>query len=112
MTPQERIEFIVNNCEGGSLKRFSQKADIEYSVACRLRKGVLGNGDKEGLGRFAERIYRAYPELSAAWLLTGEGEPFSSPRRAPAKSYLQRLERLEKIVDGLLKSGDCANLCN
>lgn len=112
MTPQERIEFIVTHCAGDSLKNFSQQTGIDYSVACRLRNGQLGNSDKEGLGRFAERIYRGYPELSAAWLLTGEGEPFSSPRRAPAKNYLQRLERLEKIVDGLLKSGNCSDLCN
>ena len=105
MTPKERIEFIVDNCTGGSLKKFSEATGIDVSVACRLRSGELGNSDKEGLGRFAERIYRAFPELNAAWLLTGDGEPFAG--RKVSRGIVSRIEALEKALARISKETGC-----
>lgn len=99
MTPSERVVYIVENCTGGSQKKFSEATDISMPVASRLRAGLLGNSEKEGIGRFAERIYRAFPELNAAWLLTGEGEPFASTRMN--RGILARIEALEQAMKEL-----------
>ena len=106
MTPKERIEFIVDNCASGSLKSFAEATGIDVSIACRLRSGQAGTSDREGLGRYAERIYRAYPELNAAWLLTGEGEPFASGRKV-SRGIVSKIEALEKALAKISKETGC-----
>lgn len=66
--------------------------DNQVTMDCHLSVGLIGKArkGKSDLGRNSiEKILKAYPDLSRAWLLTGEGEMLKSSlneRQSPASA--------------------------
>ena len=102
MKESERISFLVDTLEGGNAKRFSEKTRIRpQSVSC-LRHG------KYQIGRFVQRITKAYPDVNVQWLQTGQGEPFNSTAEkgavlAKIESLVAEVKRLSKLVEKMAK---------
>lgn len=101
---------------------FNGLNDNQVTVDCHLSVGLIGKArkGKSDLGRNSiEKILKAYPDLSRAWLLTGEGPMLkdASTSMAPAdsenvsidrqaweviRSQAASLERKDKQMDELL----------
>ena len=74
------------------LQLFQEKTGIndnQMTVKASLSVGLLGKAKKSGKDMAAESIEKilcAYPELSADWLLTGQGNMFKSETATPPQS--------------------------
>ena len=99
MTTQERLTFILETCAHGSVKRLADNLGIDISIASRMKNGKLAVSEKEGLGRYLERIYRAYPQLNPAWLLTGEGEPLKADSTSVLEDRLKGIEARLNLIE-------------
>lgn len=82
MTLQERIERIVEY-SGLSIPKFANRVGFKTPQAVR----ELLSGNTKTLSDAAQyKITSAYPELNAAWLLTGEGEMLNAAKSLPSDS--------------------------
>lgn len=86
MDAQERIRYVIDMFEGGNASRFAQKLGISKYAVSRMCNG------KASVSQHAAAIAEAYPLVSPAWLVSGEGEPPLS---------LSELERVEKMAEKL-----------
>lgn len=98
-----RIERIIEECAGGSVRRFAKDIGVDASIASRLKTGKAGISPTEGIGRFVERIYRAYPSLNAHWLLTGRGAMFKTVKPSDFADFCEDIDRrLARLEEKLL----------
>lgn len=86
MEAKDRVRYIVDAFEGGNSARFAQRVGISRFAVSRMCTG------KTSVTPHASAIVKAYPLVSMAWLLTGEGKPPLS---------LSELERVEKMAERL-----------
>ena len=93
MDAQERIRYVIDAFEGGNSASFAQRVGISKYAVSRMCTG------KSSVTPHAAAIVKAYPLVSMAWLLTGEGKPPLS---------LSELERVERIAEKL--HGDLGRL--
>lgn len=70
----QRINYIVNTFEGGVQRRFALKIGARPGQISE----VLGERKAKPSSDLLEKIGKAYPEISTAWLLLGEGEMLKS----------------------------------
>lgn len=73
MSSKEILEFITEN-EKITLSKLSQLMGIKraqplYDIRDGKIKAISAN--------YADKILSVFPEYSRAWLITGEGQPFS-----------------------------------
>ncbi|MEZ3440167.1 hypothetical protein [Alistipes sp.] len=73
MTVKERIKTFIQSL-GLTNQRFEAECGLSNGYISNMRKGV----GEEAL----ERISNRFPDLSRAWLLTGEGEMLKSAAQA------------------------------
>lgn len=69
MTERERLDFLIDNLESGVAKRFAQRIGVSLPTISRIRSGELR------LLPRADRILKAYPQVSRDWLYSGQGYP-------------------------------------
>lgn len=86
MDTQERIRYVIDMFEGGNASRFALRLGISRFAVSRMCNG------KASVSQHAAAIAKAYPLVSPAWLVSGEGEPPLS---------LSELERVEKMAEKL-----------
>lgn len=67
MTEIERLDYIIDNLEGGNAAEFARKTGIIKSTICRMRSGQLRLASKINI------ICKTYPAINRHWLETGEG---------------------------------------
>lgn len=91
MDAQERIRYVIDMFEGGNASRFAQRLGISKYAVSRMCNG------KASVTPHAAAIVKAYPLVSMAWLLTGEGKPPLS------FSELERVEKMAERLHGELK---------
>lgn len=84
-----RYAWIVGELEGGNRSEVARKLGVTpQAIANIVQSGTVPSGDT-----LAETL-RAYPSLSAEWLLTGTG-----PReRSKGRDAERTLEEIEAIV--------------
>lgn len=115
MTVKERLKVFIS-----SIKLTNQKFEVE----CKLSNGYIANMRKGVGGMALERISNKYPNLSKAWLLTGEGEMLKgSTERPPGidkeerlfaliESQQETIKELSHLLSNLeakSKKGDCCH---
>ena len=93
MEAKDRIRYVIDAFEGGNSARFALKLGISKYAVCRMCAGTAS------VAPHAAAITAAYPLVSMAWLLSGEGKPPLS---------LSELERVEKMAERL--HGDLVRL--
>lgn len=100
MTEPDRIQLIIDRFEGGQKTRFAQRIGTSKSSVTKLTDGSFR------IASFAERIVRAYPEINARWLLTGEGDPTAGyPQKAEITARIESLElKMDKVFSLLGKA--------
>ena len=91
----ERIKQIINN-EGLSVRKFEDKIHCSVGVIARALKNKTDISS-----RFLISIKEVFPQYSAEWLLTGEGDMYvtgKSPKEdgSDANSLERRLAEIEK----------------
>lgn len=86
MEAKERIRYVIDAFEGGNSARLARKVGISKYAVCRMCAGTAS------VAPHAAAIAKAYPLVSPAWLVSGEGEPPLS---------LSELERVEKMTERL-----------
>lgn len=86
MDAKERIRYVIDAFEGGNSARFARKVGISKYAVCRMCAGTAS------VAPHAAAITAAYPLVSMAWLLTGEGNPPLS---------LSELERVNELTERL-----------
>lgn len=86
MDAKDRVRYVIDAFEGGNSARFALKLGISKYAVCRMCAGTAS------VAPHAAAITAAYPLVSMAWLLTGEG-------RLPLS--LSELERVEKMAERL-----------
>lgn len=86
MEAKDRVRYVIDAFEGGNAGRFAQRVGISKYAVSRMCTG------KSSVTPHAAAIVRAYPLVSMAWLLTGEGSPPLS---------LSELEKVEKLAERL-----------
>ena len=97
MTEQERISYLVNALEGGNGRRFAERTGINPASLSKLRKGTFH------IGRFADRICSAYPNVNKEWLMVGLGDSGVSIKSKTPEEYEREIERLNGIINSLMK---------
>ena len=96
MTESERIDYLICELAGDNARVFSEKTNIHTITVSRLRKGLYH------IGKYADRICAAYPEINRMWLLHGVGESGIVQKKS-AQEYEKEIARLNKIIDTLTK---------
>lgn len=91
----ERIKQIIDN-EGLSVRKFEDKIHCSVGVIARALKNKTDISS-----RFLISIKEVFPQYSAEWLLTGEGDMYvtgKSPKEdgSDANSLERRLAEIEK----------------
>lgn len=86
MDAKERIRYVIDMFEGGNASRFAQRLGISKYAVSRMCNGTAS------VAPHAAAITAAYPLVSMAWLLTGEGKP---------PLTLSELDRVEKTAERL-----------
>lgn len=86
MDAKERIRYVIDMFEGGNASRFAQRLGISKYAVSRMCNGTAS------VAPHAAAITAAYPLVSMAWLLSGEGKP---------PLTLSELERVERLVEKL-----------
>jgi len=81
MTVNQRLKFITKS-KGLTQKQLSDISGVSQEVISRTIRG-------RSLPSFDQltRIYLAFSDLNAHWLLTGEGEPFSGSENTESMLY-------------------------
>lgn len=100
MTPSERVEYIIATLCGGTAQVFCDRTKISKSQVSKIRSSE--NSGQYGIGPYAERIARGFPEIDCRWLLTGEGEPLGKSGGMRA-TILKELRELNRRVENLAK---------
>lgn len=77
------INMILEN-EGVNPKRFAEEIGVTPAQVYDLRSGKTKNIS----GKFANKILKRYSKYSKAWLMTGDGEVFSSAEHLTEKPEL------------------------
>lgn len=99
MSINERIAKLVVE-SGESLNRFSAKINVSQPTL-----SAIVNGETRPSFGMLEKIFRTFPNLSAAWLIKGEGNMFVDDidQRCEAieKKYDEEIERLQVIIANL-----------
>ena len=95
MTEPERIDYLVIRLAGNNAKLFADKCKIDPKAVSNMRHGV------QRIGSYANRIAKAYPEVSLDWLLTGKGRAIKTD--GEKSEVIRRLESLEKEVKRLIR---------
>ena len=95
MNSREILEFITDN-EKVTLSKLSQLMGIKraqplYDIRDGKIKAISAN--------YADKILSVFPEYSRAWLITGEGQPFSKNKNEVNLSDLT--ERFLQVIDKL-----------
>lgn len=72
-TINQRIKFLVDHSKL-SARKFSK----ELGVGETTTQNYLEPGNREPGARYLERLTKRFETIDARWLLTGEGEPFTS----------------------------------
>jgi hypothetical protein len=82
MTINERIKILIDTLEDGVASKFANKIGVaRTTISSMIPKGRGDNPSKPSFD-ILEKIVAAYPSVSAAWLLGGEGEaPKGQERR-------------------------------
>jgi transcriptional regulator with XRE-family HTH domain len=110
MTLSERIATL---CE-------VEKSQAEFSRKTGLNRGTLNQVLNQGRGMTnssLELILKAYPNLNARWLITGEGETWEAEEDVQLKKELEetkqelaevkeKLESKERVIGSLSKLSD------
>lgn len=96
MSESERIDFLIKELTGDNARVFSDKTGITTVSISRLRKGTYH------IGKYADRICAAFPEVNRMWLLHGVGESGIVQKKS-ASDYEAEIKRLNKIIDTLTK---------
>lgn len=86
MEAKDRVRYVIDAFEGGNSARFALKLGISKYAVCRMCAGTAS------VAPHAAAITAAYPLVSMAWLLTGEG-------RLPLS--LSELEEVRRLAERL-----------
>lgn len=105
MNSREILEFITDN-EKVTLSKLSQLMGIKraqplYDIRDGKIKAISAN--------YADKILSVFPEYSRAWLITGEGQPFSKNKNEVnlsdlTKRFLEEVERMGVSFYNIAKS--------
>lgn len=105
MNSREILEFITDN-EKVTLSKLSQLMGIKraqplYDIRDGKIKAISAN--------YADKILSVFPEYSRAWLITGEGQPFSKNENEVnlsdlTKRFLEEVERMGVSFYNIAKS--------
>lgn len=105
MNSREILEFITDN-EKVTLSELSQLMGIKraqplYDIRDGKIKAISAN--------YADKILSVFPEYSRAWLITGEGQPFSKNKNEVnlsdlTKRFLEEVERMGVSFYDIAKS--------
>lgn len=100
LSPRERIERVV--CWAGlNTSSFANHIGLTSPQTLYQIKA-----EKYNISRtVAERIVRAYPEISFSWLLSGEGEMIV-PQKAPVPRYREDCREVALGISGLIPDGE------
>lgn len=102
MTPSERVEYIIATLCGGTAQVFCDRTKISKSQVSKIRSSE--NSGQYGIGPYAERIARGFPEIDCRWLLTGEGEPLGKGQTGRIKAELRALRKsLDELAERVEK---------
>jgi len=71
-TVNQRINFLIENCEGGNKSAFAEKIGVKSGVVGDLVGGRLNKPSYETI----QKVFAAYPSVNADWLIRGIGPPF------------------------------------
>lgn len=105
MNSREILEFITDN-EKVTLSKLSQLMGIKRAQPLYdIRDGKI----KSISANYADKILSVFPEYSRAWLITGEGQPFSKNKNEVnisdlTKRFLEEVERMGVSFYNIAKS--------
>lgn len=105
MNSREILEFITDN-EKVTLSKLSQLMGIKRAQPLYdIRDGKI----KSISANYADKILSVFPEYSRAWLITGEGQPFSKNENEVnlsdlTKRFLEEVERMGVSFYNIAKS--------
>ena len=88
-----RLNTFINNL-GVSKSEISRKTGLDYSHLHRILKGDTDPGFDT-----CTKFYKAYPELSLTWLITGDGEMYNITRQERNDIQRVRAWREENSID-------------
>jgi len=97
MTPNERIDYLVDVLAGGNAQTFAEKTGIFKSKVSDLRHKTEGIRH----ATYYNRILSAYPQVNRAWLYYGEGKPLTEYTMA---DYAEENKSLWELVQTLRKT--------
>lgn len=75
MTVNERIKILIEKLEEENQRKFALKIGVSTTG---LNSMLPGNRESKPSFEVLNKILSTYPQVSATWLLTGEGEMFKA----------------------------------
>lgn len=100
MTEAERLDFLIKTLANGRAVDFANAIHTSKPTLSRIKKGELT------LAPRITDILKAYPQVNAKWLMTGEGYPGDLSVALVKEHYEAKIKRLEMIIDRILDAND------
>ena len=97
MTEAERIIYLIQTLEHGNSSAFAEKVGMSKPHLFKLRKGL------NGIRLQIPKICKAYPQISRAWLESGDGYPGDLTIDLVKMHYEHRINRANAVIDNLNK---------
>lgn len=89
-------EYLHNNCNIHSKKHFAEVLDYAYSYV----SSALNGNEKYLTDKFFKSVCKKFPDISLAYLLTGEGDMLiPTPSISPESDILELYARIIRKLD-------------